>query len=346
MDDPVMLNHMLYTMRDVKDIPFLRIKKSDFRPTTKNKNAICYLVQNKLFDSSDQLGLPREKYVNRLHLFFDSLQHLLKNYVFQDHFDIHVFHEGDLTSSQIERTLSFSTNHRKIYVHEITFDIPSHINIEKVESRIKKAPLFDINGFRNMGYRHMCSFYSFYVYPLFIRWGYQKLMRLDDDSFLLDEIHESLFDRKADYSFRLKQIEDEKYMLYFKDCLDYFCQENMIPLIEIEKQIIFNNFFIVDLKIYTDPDVLKYLRAMYTTGGVYYCRWGDALIQSYIFKLWPNKFSVEQIKFTYKKWGYRFDKEGYRHMYSRKIVVFHHTQLLLLLLFILIIIGVIIFRYL
>ena len=342
MEDRRMLNRMLDTMKDIhKDIPSLKIKRSDFRHSI-NKYAVCYLIQNKYFDSFNKFGFPREKYVNRLNLFFDSLQYLLKNFASSEHFDIHVFHEGDITDIHITKILSYSTNNRKIFIHEIVFEIPSHIYTEKVNERIKKAHSFGLKGIRDIGYRHMCSFYSFHVYPLFIKWGYQKLMRLDDDSFLLDKT-DSLFSIESDYLYRLNQIEDTKYMLYFEECLDYFCKDNMIPLMEMDTKIIFNNFFIVDLKIYNDADVLKYLKAMYSAGGIYYCRWGDALIQSYIFKLWPQKFLVRQIQFEYQKWGYRFQKEGFCH-HTTLSAPFVRIGLILFILIIIIIILLFVYK--
>ena len=58
----------------------------------------------------------------------------------------------------------------------------------------------------------MCSFYSFHAYPIFIQWGYRKLMRLDDDSFIMEEVIEPLFDWNFDYIYRLEQVENENYI--------------------------------------------------------------------------------------------------------------------------------------
>jgi hypothetical protein len=135
-------------------------------------------------------------------------------------------------------------------------------------------------------------------------------MRLDDDSFMMEEIIEPLFDWNYDYIYRLEQTENQNYMMYFEDFITEFCRKKKIK-VSFDANIVFNNFFIVDLRIYQDKDVIEYLKSVYHSGGIYYCRWGDALIQSFIFKLFPKKFSITQVKFDYGKWGITYSREDF-----------------------------------
>jgi len=306
MDDPIILNKIVDINYETT-IPFIKIKTEFLPENRKNPYAICYLVQNKKFE--EKFGFPREKYINRIDMFIDSMNNLQKNFSSKN-VDIHIFHEGDLNLTQSKQILSYSKNDCQIYMHQITFDIPDHIDIQKVYDRIKDAPFYNIKEYRTIGYRNMCSFYSFYVYPIFIKWGYKKLMRLDDDSFILEQLDEKIFEMNIDYIYRLEQIENENYMLYFKEFIQQFCLKTKNKFI-FDSTIIFNNFFIVDLKVYQDQNVIKFLNAVYHSGGIYYCRWGDALIQSYIFKLFPEKFTTQKIKFAYEKWGFLYTKENF-----------------------------------
>lgn len=306
MDDPIILNKIL-DINYTNEIPFIKIKSEFSHEIQKNPYAICYLVQNKRFE--EKFGFPREKYTNRIDMFMDSIGYLDKNFS-SKHVDIHVFHEGDLNLAQSKQIQSFSKNDCKIYIHEITFDIPAHIDIQKVNDRIKNAPLYNIKEYRTIGYRNMCSFYSFYVYPIFIQWGYKKLMRLDDDSFILEKIDEKIFEMNVDFTYRLEQIENQNYMMYFKEFIKQFCQKTKNKFV-FDPTIIFNNFFIVDLKVYKDPHVIEFLNAVYHSGGIYYCRWGDALIQSYILKLFSERFTIKKIRFAYEKWGFLYTKEHF-----------------------------------
>jgi len=280
-------------------IPALETK-DPFVRLSQNTDAVCFLVQNRPFTPQDIFRLPRERADNRIHLFFRSIQHLLENAPPNESFDVHVFHEGDLTPEQHVQLHTLSTDRRPIHVHEIRFEVPPHVDRSLVERQMKRARKNKVPAYRTMGYRHMCSFYSFYVYPLFLSWGYRKLMRLDDDSVLLRPVRR-LFSIEKDYVYRLTMEEDQRYMEYFEP----FLRKYFDRLTEYPREIVFNNFFLLNLDIYRDSDIRYYLSMVYSSGGVYYCRWGDAVVQSYmLLYMWKLRFSIMRLEFSYEKWGY------------------------------------------
>ena len=233
---------------------------------------------------------------------------MVKHMPSSETFDIHIFHEGDLTPLQLEKIETFQTYGRPLFVHRIVFEIPSHIDLLLVQKRIDLAQYHYQKAFRDVSYRNMCSFYAFYVYDLFLEWGYTRLMRLDDDSFLLESTT-AMFSHPFDYVYRLTQHEDEAYMLYFSEWIQQYCHDRKYTTGAVLKtlttrEIVFNNFFIVHLPVYQDPEVRHYLEAVYSSGGIYYCRWGDALIQTVIWKLWTQRWTTHQVSFAYGKWGY------------------------------------------
>lgn len=308
MQDPSLFSRiMTHTQKKYLPIPSLYME-DPFQNEKESEFAICFLVQNKIFAKDDTLGFPRENSKNRIHLFFQSLSYLRENGPRNEQYDIHVFHEGDLTQSQMEKTLSYSLPNSPIFIHEFRFpEPPAHVDMDVVQEKIDLSKKLNIAAYRSIGYRHMCSFYSFYVYPIFHQWGYKKLMRLDDDSYLMEPI-ETLFLLPEDYVYRLRMNEDPRYMMYFTLAVKSYCKKNKILDANIQnlQDTVFNNFFIVDLSIYKNPQVLDFLSFIYTTGGIYYFRWGDALIQSAIFHIWPHLFKTRQLTFAYQKWGFTY----------------------------------------
>jgi len=310
MKDPVLLHQVFLSLdRTEEDLPSLEILRSIpvFEKNTRKRrtNAVCYLIQNKPFTPLNRFGFPREQVSSRIQLLFRSLTYLLRNSPPTESFDIHLFHEGDLTPEQTSELLSMATPERLIYLHTIRLPSPPrHVDVSIVQDRIQKARQKGYDAYRDMSYRNMCSFYSFYVYDVFLHWGYEKMMRLDDDSFLLEKL-DRLFTYPQDYVYRLSVEEDPRYMLYYQEVVDRYCHSRHLPLIKRLERTVFNNFFVLRLSIYKDPLVRDFLNYIYRSGGIYYFRWGDAIVQSTLLKLQPH-FSILPLTFDYQKWGYTY----------------------------------------
>lgn len=297
-----------------EDVFFNIINTESRRENIKNKNAIVYLIQNKEFLAKNKIGLPREnKYTNRIEMFYDSLQFLLKNRPIQETFDIHVFYENDLTYKQIEKIKFMVEQHDNIgiMIHNIEFKCPPWIIIQNVEYNIDILSK-KINAWRDIGYRNMCRFYSIQIYDFLLNEGYNKMARLDDDSFIEESIPQ-LFDNIQEdipYICRLFQEEDILYRNYFNTFVNIFTEKMNLKTLT-DRDILscpFNNFFVLDLSIYKNPNVQLFLFFIDCVGGIYSYRWGDAIIQNIILRLFLSR-PLYQIGFRYSKWGISHENE-------------------------------------
>jgi hypothetical protein len=276
-------------------------------------NALVYLVQNKKFTMMNQFGFARENVQNRMDLFHMSLSYFIDHFHPEDDkVDIHIFHEGDLTTEHALRAAK-TAKRFPVFFHSIRFEFPKWLSKSDVEESIASS---DIPGWRDMGYRHMCRFYSLQVYPLLIQWKYNKMMRLDDDSFTLENLP-LLFravSPKDPYKARLLQKESETFCQFFYPYFHSFCETHRIscpPETDPDFYLIpFNNFFVVDLSVYEQPIVLKYLDYMDKTGGIYKYRWGDALVQGIMIKYVCGISDIPLFTFRYSKWGLEYEEES------------------------------------
>jgi len=280
-----------------------------------NEASVVFLVQNKEFTPTNRVGLPREHVTNRIELFFQSLHLLLENKPTREFFDIHVFHENDLTEKIISKTRQIVSPYENINIvfHAIQFMVPLWISETKIKKsihsyRITKPKL----AWRDIGYRHMCRFYSFQVFYFLLKHRYKKMMRLDDDSFIMESIPQ-LFQNMKDnvkYICRLTQVETEDYSEYFTFFTNLYCQNSLQKkLTEQDFQTSpFNNFFILDLSIYQDNRVRQYLSFIDLIGGIYSRRWGDAIVQNALLRLSGREIFL-MMNFQYSKWGIVYEKK-------------------------------------
>lgn len=278
-------------------------------------NALVYLVQNKKFTMMNQFGFARENVQNRMDLFHLSLSYFVDNFNDEDErVDIHIFHEGDMTTHHAVKTAK-TAKRFPVFFHSIQFEFPTWLSKTEIQKSIDSS---DVPGWRDMGYRHMCRFYTLLLYPKLIEWQYQKMMRLDDDSFPLENLP-LLFrsvSPKQPYKARLLQNEAETFSQNFYTHLKKFCaMRNLACPSESDPNLYvvpFNNFFVLDLSLYRRPDVVAYLRYMDRSGGIYRHRWGDALVQGMMVKYVCGIVDIPLFSFRYSKWGLEYE-EGQDH---------------------------------
>jgi len=275
-------------------------------------NALVYLVQNKKFTMTNQFGFARENVHNRMDLFHLSLSYFVDHFhPDDDRVDIHIFHEGDMTTEHAIKAVKVAKRF-PVFFHSIQFQFPSWLSKSEVEESIKTS---DIPGWRDMGYRHMCRFYAMLVYPQLLDWKYKKMMRLDDDSFPLENL--PLLFRSVSpqepYKARIMQKESKTFSRYFYEFFAKFCETQHIqcpPESDKEFYVVpFNNFFVVDLSLYQQPRVLQYLTYIDRSGGIYKYRWGDALIQGMMVKYVCGITDIPLFSFRYSKWGLEYEDD-------------------------------------
>jgi hypothetical protein len=153
------------------------------------------------------------------------------------------------------------------------------------------------------------------VYPQLLGWKYKKMIRLDDDSFPLENL--PLLFRSVSpqepYKARIMQKESKTFSQFFYDFFTKFYEtQNIQCPSESDPEfyvVPFNNFFVVDLSLYQQPKVLQYLTYIDRSGGIYKYRWGDALIQGMMVKYVCNIPDIPLFSFRYSKWGLEYEDD-------------------------------------
>lgn len=285
--------------------------------------AWVYLTQNTRSDASygvDRVG-PLER----------SLESLYKYSVARHPYPVLIFHEGDFRKPDQHY---FCSRFPGLEFREIQFDLPDFLAAETITGRW--------GGKFSLGYRHMCRFYSYLLYPLL--WDeFDFYARLDDDSFLLSPIEYDLFammqSEQLDYVYRVDCQDHINVSLGFSEVArgyllaesiqpGWLWQRNVeqvklpkslrnSPLTKYEKYLAgewnrwgyYNNFHATRLSFWHRDDVQAFLRFLDRTGGNYKYRWNDLITQSAAVQIFGDPSRVRKLV----DWDYSHrttDREG------------------------------------
>jgi hypothetical protein len=223
------------------------------------------------------------------------------------------------------------------------FCIPQHIDIDKMNSIID---LHIVPYWRNQKYRSMCYFWmkNFYKYTK----EYDYVMRIDDDSIIEEPIKIDLFELMSnkDYiylsnilhldcslcnygmkEFFLKHYEDKKDKIkelfvdhkilsdspYFDNFKKLYQKINNEEYnensVELSMPIMYyNNFNIINVNIWNEPEIQKIVDKIDEQGYIFYCRWGDAPLQTIILSLYDSS-RITKVNFKYSK---RLQRESFK----------------------------------
>tara|TARA_R100001591_G_scaffold110270_1_gene121059 strand:- start:156 stop:953 length:798 start_codon:yes stop_codon:yes gene_type:complete len=210
-----------------------------------------------------------------------SLRLLSKNFLNNFPYTIVFGHEGvsKNTRQLIKKSLPSDI---KYYFKEVDFNLPNYPKsiLDQIPEKFRWDGMWDENAFFSMGYRHMCRLFSggMYLDDFFEKTNY--LMRLDCDSYILNEIKNDPFqvmkDKQAVYGYVGEFIDDDKVI----DGLSDFC-EKIAPA---SKTIEYNkayetNFFIEDCKWFRSNVWMDFFKAIDDSGNIFIKRWGDAPIK-------------------------------------------------------------------
>eukprot|EP00512_Aurantiochytrium_limacinum_P009669 CAMPEP_0171544546 /NCGR_PEP_ID=MMETSP0960-20121227/3565_1 /TAXON_ID=87120 /ORGANISM="Aurantiochytrium limacinum, Strain ATCCMYA-1381" /LENGTH=827 /DNA_ID=CAMNT_0012092375 /DNA_START=95 /DNA_END=2574 /DNA_ORIENTATION=+ len=269
-------------------------------PKSLRKGCIVYLAQKRHSSySRDSLGMLER-----------SLDLLYQNYNAEFRRDVLIFHNGEF-SREDERRLRLDGSRNEIYLIEIPkrsryWELPGFLDR-------KDANRWTDDAFSE-GYRHMCRWYAEFVEKL----GYEYVMRMDEDSYLLSSIKYDLFDfmqnRKLEYAYRLDAFEpccdDDFRQRYIKAYLTYenrhflrtgflkdCCWDDAKGYLSYGY---YNNFFITKTSFWRKPQVRRLFSFVDWTGGFYLFRENDLILQSLSVQLFMPKEKV--YKFT--DWSY------------------------------------------
>jgi len=277
-----------------------------------------------------------------------SLYFLFKNFNAKYKYPVIILHEGDYTEdakkeiytgirSECRHLVSFKT------IDEDDFCIPPHIDIDKMNSIIdlKVVPYW-----RNQKYRSMCYFWlkNFYKYTK----DYNYVMRIDDDSIIEEPIKYDLFELMSNKEyiylsniihldcslcnygmkeFFLKHYEDkaekisELFMshtlacdnVHFNDFKKLYQKINNNEYegesVELNMPFMYyNNFNIIDVNIWNKPEIQDIVNKIDEQGYIFYCRWGDAPLQTIILSLYDSS-RISKVNFKYSK---RLQRESFK----------------------------------
>jgi hypothetical protein len=297
------------------------------------KGAIFILTQN---------TIERKVYLKT------SLYFLFKNFNAKYKYPVIILHEGDYTEdakkeiitgirSECRNLLTFKQ------IDDEDFRIPSHIDIDKMNSIID---LRVVPYWRNQKYRSMCYFWmkNFSKYTK----DYNYVMRLDDDSIIEEPIKYDLFEMMSDKDyiyisniihldcslcnyemkdFFLKHYENEKdkinelfmdhtlnnnneYFNKFKSLHKALNNEDYTGTsIELNMPFMYyNNFNIINVDVWNKPEIQDIVNKIDEQGYIFYCRWGDAPLQTIILSLYDNT-RITKVNFKYSK---RLQRESFK----------------------------------
>jgi len=199
---------------------------------------------------------------------------------------------------------------------------------------------------RNQKYRSMCNFWlkNFYKYTT----GYDYAMRIDDDSIIEEPIKYDLFElmRDKDYTylsniihldcslcnygmkdFFLTHYEDKKEKIdelfvehslssdsgYFNNFKKLYNgihnEEYTVDTVKLTMPFMYyNNFNIIHVDTWNTPEIQDIVNKIDEHGYIYYCRWGDAPLQTIILSLYDSS-RISKVNFKYSK---RLQRESFK----------------------------------
>ena len=286
-----------------------------------------------------------------------SLYFLFRNFNAKYKYPVIILHEGDYDiESMNEITTSIRKDSRYLIdfkkIDSGDFDIPKNIDEKKMNKCIDTKP---VPYWRNKKYRLMCNFWinNFMKYCN----DYDYIMRIDDDSIIEEPINTDIFkmieEKGHNYMSNIIHVDcsicnygmkeffekilpdkiDKISELFMEHSLDsnspHFARFKKLYLALNDKEyegnnvnmampvMYYNNFFVTKTAIWKTPEITDIIDKINETGDIFYCRWGDAPLQTIIMKLYDND-KMTKLDFKYSKRLQREsfkDDEGVYHSY-------------------------------
>jgi hypothetical protein len=288
------------------------------------------------------------------------LYFLFKNFNNKYKYPVHIMHEGDYNNVAQDEILKGVREECRHLIHfilidECDFTIPTHIDLEKMQKSIDLQP---VPYWRNAKYRLMCYFWIKHFIKYVKDFDY--MMRLDDDSIIEEPIHMDLFElakskdinymsniihidcsmcnygMKSFFSKELPEMSVKLKEVFVDHKLDnstphfnnfkelykiLYDKEYNSNEIELSMPLMYyNNFCITKIGFWKSTDVQDIINKIDKNGSIFYCRWGDAPLQTIIATLFDNS-KISKIEFKYSKRLQReafIDNKGNIHSYMPK----------------------------
>ena len=239
---------------------------------------------------------------SRVKVLKTCLELLYKNYNNKFQFPVHIFHFDDIYSNDYIEDIQNSIN-KNINFHQIEYKIPD--NIEEKDLYYNKTFLKYVRlnfSKKRIGYLHANYFWNnFFKIPILQQYDYT--MRIDDDSFFINEINENLFETLYNKKIKFgtgftnnadRYAHDVRYKLF--DFVKEFCKDNnIIPKnknlyngiknndekciigIKGKTNLLWNcgNCNVYDMSMFKEEQWIKWNKKFNDEAGGYKYRWGD-----------------------------------------------------------------------
>ncbi|XP_013386701.1 glycolipid 2-alpha-mannosyltransferase-like [Lingula anatina] len=221
-----------------------------------------------------------------------------------------VFYEGNVTDRDLTDLTDISTS--RIFFQKIHFNQPYYLNVS-VEEAVKDITCPKPDRSRFPGYNHMSRFHARLVAQQPILANITWYFRLDDDSLLQDYITYDIFrfmqDNHYTYGYNLVFFDNPLCLTYLKENITHYLKVNSIEPKEYsdwpDGGIFYNNFEVSRFDFWRRPDVVRFLKFIDESGGIYHYRWGDAPIKSaavLIFLPRQQLYHFRKIKYYHGPW--------------------------------------------
>jgi len=290
--------------------------------TTDNYEGIIVIYTKKNLNKQENVLLKKESlniYTSRIDLLIKTLYNLVLNFLIlvDIKYPVYILCENYTENDKVYIKKLF--DNITIIFEDIYPCLPDFLEKDVVLKNIENKP---VAHWRNIGYRHMCKFFScdIFTHPVISKFKYY--MRIDDDSIIgtpLINIFKYMQQYNIDYVYRVYQK---------KDC--HVCNEGMIDFFKslgcyynYNTDITpFNNFHIIRIGALKNKPILTNPKLNNTLiSNIYNKRWGDAPIHGAYIKMYnlhaictetEDKTPIgKYLSFVYTKWGKKFEKGKY-----------------------------------
>lgn len=268
------------------------------------KNCILYLVRS----SKEDLEFLNQS--------LNLLEKNLLSTLDKETTDILLFHESSFEEykSKIKTFKEF-----KIIFIEIKFEIPElNISYEQIPEFYPhpthgNGPLAYWHKGFTIGYRHMCRFFSGWLYEQPIMKNYEYYLRLDTDSFILSPINYNVFnwmkENNLEYSFiqDAVQLDNPKVIVNLWKTVNEWLNSSAIqiecPFNNIQEgKMFYTNFELAKTSCFLEKSkYFAFFKHLDFSGGIFQHRWGDAPIKYIGVNLFIAPQKIKPIRgFTYQ----------------------------------------------
>jgi len=230
---------------------------------------------------------------------------------FNDQFSkpVIIFHED--FSIEIQKEILNATKSR-IHFQNIIFTIPDFLD----KSLIPETIYYKKWGF-NIGYRNMCRFFAGEIFQHTSLQKYKYIWRLDSDSYLLAPIKYDVFNKMAEekyvYGYQhiekdVPEVSKDLWTITKKYISDHQINPTYLSKFlnngEWDRSYYYTNFEIIDIDYFKSNVIKNFYQYLDKSGGIYYYRWGDAIIRLLTLAIFSDESKVHQ-----------FSDIAYQHQY-------------------------------